>query len=187
MEYFPPELEENIFSLRAIGRHVEKIRPSRHYDAIADMAHVRGRRIGVADTANRPSFGAYYFSLLNMPDPFLSTQLVEPGKSERYYPTVTDGRRMITAEAIAQEAGRHPEGTRIAYIGAPAHVNRVMQYTQSLTWLDRARLAYYRHGFPGLEKALRIYEPNGDEWRLAERHDIVRRRIGKVEMATSSS
>lgn len=79
-----------------------------------------------------------------------------------------------------QEADRHQEGTHIAYLGAPAHVYRVARYiTQEQTRLDRARLGIYRH-MPRLDKSMRIYEPDGAQWKLAEEHPVVSRVVDKA-------
>jgi hypothetical protein len=61
VEYFPPEIEKIIPYLNDLGefsRNIVKI-----YGTIAAIAHEKGKRIAVADIANRPLFEAYHFGL----------------------------------------------------------------------------------------------------------------------------
>jgi len=181
MEYFTPELKQTAYSMPVLGQLARKaIAPSSHYDRITELAYRQNQRIGVADIANRPRYVQYDLAFLSA-EYGTGVYMVNPHWPGRYFATPTDARRMLTAEAIKQEADRHPDGTHIAYIGAPAHVNRVARYiTQELTWIDKARLTTYHDNLPGLDKALRIYEPNGEAWTLAARHDIARRPMGAL-------
>ncbi len=188
VEYFPPELKDTAYSIPALGWLAKEIfAPSPHYIEIAKYGHKMGKRMGVADIANRPLFAVYGLFLINIVvEEYIGVNTVRSHQLDHILPTATDARRMLTAEAIMQEAERHPEGTHIAYIGAPAHVNRVARYlTHDQTVWDRARLALYRK-LPGLDTCLRIYEPEGEEWRLAERHAITPRSLGSLTMAAAS-
>lgn len=184
VEYFIPEIERTTYRLPLIGPFSKYlIGPDGQYSPIARIGHELGARMGSADIANKPLYAAYAMPMMFYVEYPMGNHCIEPRARERFVPTPTDARRMLTAEAIMQETARHPEGTHIAYIGAPAHANRVARYIlQDQTKLDRARLALYRH-MPGLHKSLRIYEPNGESWQLAEKHKITRKPLGKAALS----
>ena len=184
VEYFTPELERTAYYMPMLGRLARRaIGPDRQYAPIAKIGHDSGARMGVADIANKPLYAAYAVLGASYLESPTGVHAVRPHAPERILPSLTDARRMLTAEAIVQEADRHQDGTRIAYIGAPAHVNRVSRYILGeQSWYDRRRLELYRH-IPGLDKTLRVYEPAGDSWELTERHEILQRPLGSKALA----
>jgi hypothetical protein len=177
--YFTPELQANVYSVPLIGgllRSINFISPD--YFSIAEMGHSMGSRMGVADVANRFLYYPMELATFAVEAP-LGGLRVTPTRAERTFPTAVDARRIITAEAIAQEAGRHPEGVHITYIAAPAHVNRVSHYiTEGETWFDSLRSESYRYLFPGLDMRLRVYVPEGENWQLEESHGVAHRPLG---------
>ena len=61
VEYFPPEIEENIPYVNELGEFSRNI--VEVYGVIATIAHEKGKVIAVADIANRPLYEAYHFGL----------------------------------------------------------------------------------------------------------------------------
>lgn len=195
VEYFPPELEQNIAQLHELGEYSRKITDT--YGRIADIAHAANKPVAVADIANRPLFEIYQMGLYpslgatavacarrggiaGMAGTILSEAYIAGGvyqalrnvgvhspttsTIERYTPNATDARRTLTARAIAQTAQALPPDTSLAYIAAPAHVNRVKaMLTKPKTAADSAKAVAYKH-LIGLDRSIRIYKPTDNGW-----------------------
>jgi len=92
---------------------------------------------------------------------------VQPGFLEHLTPTANDARRALTARGIAQTAQALPPNTSLAYIAAPAHINRVKAaLTAEKTISDSVKAAAYKR-LAGLDRTTRIYMPTNGGWELS--------------------
>lgn len=97
---------------------------------------------------------------------------LEPGLQEQLTPDALDARRVLTARGIEQTAQTLPPNASLAYIAAPAHVNRVKaMLTKPKTMPDSAKALVYK-GLVGLDRSTRIYKPTEDGWELASNEPI---------------
>ena len=92
---------------------------------------------------------------------------VQPSVLEDLTPTANDARRALTARGIAQTAQALPPDTSLAYIAAPAHINRVKAaLTTEKTISDSIKAVAYKR-LAGLDRSTRIYKPVQNGWELA--------------------
>lgn len=97
---------------------------------------------------------------------------VVPNSLEHFTPSANDARRALTARGITQTAQTLPPDTSLAYIAAPAHVNRVKAIlTEPKTVADSAKAVAYKH-LIGLDRSTRIYQPTEIGWELASKTPI---------------
>lgn len=197
VEYFTPELEENIPYIHQLGPYSRQRMGV--YGKIAEIAHDKNVDMAVADIANKPLFQAYNMGTIpalgaaavgvSYRDNWLgrlvfeSSQLyiasmthqafrktgtfgVEPSKVERFTPSATDARRVLTARGIDQMTNELPEDATVLYIAAPAHTSRVkMMLEQPKTMPDSAKALFYKN-LVGLDRSVRVYSPIDDGWEL---------------------
>lgn len=185
LEYFPPEIERTVGVVPLLGAYAMKMSDTpeytiAHYADIANLAHEKDKHVGVADIANRFSYAYYALNPLNLiMEMAANNHDIAPSARERYFATMTDARRMLTAEALKREADRNPQGAHLAYIGAPAHVQRIEKYiTQPPGPLDKLRLALYASALSNMDSQLRIYEPTDESWRLLARRKKIGQQMG---------
>lgn len=108
---------------------------------------------------------AYVTSVAYQSSQKKGTYGVKPNRLERITPGANDARRVLTARGIAQTAQTLPADASLAYIAAPAHINRVkVMLTEPKTVADSAKALAYKH-LIGLNRSTRIYEPSNDSWK----------------------
>lgn len=97
------------------------------------------------------------------------TYSVVPNSLEHFTPSANDARRALTARGIAQTSQTLPPDTSLAYIAAPAHVNRVKaMLTEPKTVADSAKAVAYKR-LVGLDRSTRIYQPTETGWELVSK------------------
>lgn len=107
---------------------------------------------------------AYVTSVAYQASQRRGTYSVVPNTLERLTPGANDARRALTARGIAQTAQALPPNASLAYIAAPAHVNRVKaMLTNTKTIPDSAKAIAYK-GLVGLDRSTRIYKPTDSGW-----------------------
>jgi len=100
------------------------------------------------------------------------TYSVVPNSLEHFTPSANDARRALTARGIAQTSQTLPPDTSLAYIAAPAHVNRVKaMLTEPKTVADSAKAVAYKR-LVGLDRSTRIYQPTETGWELVSKTPI---------------
>jgi len=142
------------------------------YPSLGAMAVACARQGGIAGMAGVVLSEAYiaggaYQALRNV-----GVHSPTPSTIERYTPNATDARRALTARAIAQTAQALPSDTSLAYIAAPAHINRIKaMLTEQKTVADSAKAVIYKH-LVGLDISTRLYIPTEDGWELVSNTPI---------------
>lgn len=107
---------------------------------------------------------AYVTSVAYQASQRKGTYSVVPNTLERLTPGANDARRALTARGIAQTAQALPPNASLAYIAAPAHVNRVKaMLTNTKTTPDSVKAVAYK-GLVGLDRSTRIYKPTDSGW-----------------------
>jgi hypothetical protein len=175
--YFPNEIAQNIFPIPVLGR-IASMQAGMNlsvYRDVVDMAAERGKRIACADMANSVGYLAREFTVPNW---FFIAFAKGPANPELTWleqriPTPTDARRVFTTRAIRQESESLPEGSKLLYVAAPAHVRRVKQYALGEpTERDERRLRRYLRKYRALDTRTRFYDFVEGEWALTGTREI---------------
>lgn len=167
VEYFPPEIEQNLQWVPSLAKRMSKMYIDEHmqvYSFMADWAKNQQKDILCANIATMPRFALYEI--------YTNRKIfgyVEYSPSEQKYPSAINARRIFTARAIQQLITSQDNDTSVLYIAAPAHINRVNRYIQTEKHEEYAkRFSLYSKIFFPLDRNIRRFTYDSDEWLLDE-------------------
>lgn len=196
VEYFPPELEQNIPYFGELGEYSRGIGES--YGTITELAHHLNIPVAVADIANKPLYELYQMGIY----PAIGTVAVMSayrgdalGKigfaasqtfigSSAYQAALQKGKYALepgTLERYTPDAtdarraltaraimqtAREMPDASFAYIGAPAHIARIKTALTEPTTVPESAKALVYKSLIGLDRSTRIYEPTENGWEL---------------------